>query len=123
MSATAAATSPTWSTWSRCVAEAGRLPGVAVARNEVFMCSDPGQNLIIEDIKNEGLNRVVVASCSPKLHESTFRAALVRAGLNPYLYENVNIREQVSWATHDPARSDGQGHGFDQGGSGEGRTL
>ena len=65
------------------------------------MCSDPGQNLIIEDIQNEGLDRIVVAACSPKLHETTFRCALVRAGLNPYLYENVNIREQVSWATDD----------------------
>jgi len=86
----------------RLVADATRLSGVVLARNEVFMCSDPGQNLIIDDIKNEGLNRIVVASCSPKLHESTFRSALARAGLNPYLYENVNIREQVSWATHDP---------------------
>ena len=82
-------------------AQAAELPNVVVARNDVFMCSDPGQNLIIDDIKNRGLNRIVVASCSPKLHETTFRNALVRAGLNPYVYENVNIREQVSWATDD----------------------
>ncbi len=69
----------------------------------MFMCSDPGQNPHREDIENEGLDRVVVASCSPRLHETTFRAALERAGLNPYLYENVNIREQVSWVTDDPA--------------------
>jgi len=77
------------------------LPNVAVARNYVFMCSDPGQNLIAEDIEREHLNRVIVAACSPKLHDTTFRNVLQRAGLNPYLYENVNIREQVSWSTDD----------------------
>jgi heterodisulfide reductase subunit A len=77
------------------------LPGVVVARNYVFMCSDPGQNLIAEDIEHEKLNRVIVAACSPKLHDTTFRNVLQRAGLNPYLYENVNIREQVSWSTDD----------------------
>lgn len=77
------------------------LPNVAVARDYVFMCSDPGQNLIAEDIEREHLNRVIVAACSPKLHDTTFRNVLQRAGLNPYLYENVNIREQVSWSTDD----------------------
>jgi len=62
------------------------------------MCSDPGQHEIIEDIQKLGLNRVIVASCSPFLHEQTFRGAVQRAGLNPYLYEHVNIREQGSWA-------------------------
>ena len=80
---------------------AGRLPGVVVSRSHTFMCSDPGQELIIEDIKSQQLDRVVVASCSPRLHELTFRNALQRAGLNPYLYEHANIREQVSWVTHD----------------------
>ncbi|MDA8216892.1 MAG: CoB--CoM heterodisulfide reductase iron-sulfur subunit A family protein [Dehalococcoidales bacterium] len=80
--------------------EAGRLPGVVVARTNMFMCSDPGQQLIQEDIAKEGLNRVVVASCSPRLHVRTFRGAIQRAGLNPYLYEHANIREQVSWVTH-----------------------
>lgn len=79
---------------------AGKLPGVVVARTHMFLCSDPGQQLIREDIGKEGLNRVVVASCSPRLHEQTFRNALRRAGLNPYLYEHANIREQVSWVTH-----------------------
>jgi len=78
----------------------GRLPGVVVARTHMFMCSDPGQQLIQEDIRDQGLTRVVVASCSPRLHEQTFRRALERAGLNPYLYEHANIREQVSWVTH-----------------------
>lgn len=84
------------------VAEAAaKLPGVAVARTNMFMCSDPGQNAILEDIRNEGLDRVVVAACSPKLHETTFRKVLERGGLNPYLLEQANIREQVSWATDD----------------------
>jgi heterodisulfide reductase subunit A2 len=83
----------------RVTEEAAFLPGVVVAREEVFMCSDPGQNLIMEDIQNEDLDRIVVAACSPKLHETTFRCTLTRADLNPYLYEHVNIREQVSWAT------------------------
>jgi heterodisulfide reductase subunit A len=81
---------------------ASNLPGVAVARHNSFMCSDPGQELIAEDIRSGKVDRVVVASCAPSLHETTFRAALVRAGLNPYLYEHANIREQVSWVHHGP---------------------
>ena len=73
------------------------MPGVAFARRNMFMCSDPGQDLIIEDIKNNRVNRVVVAACAPSLHETTFRSALLRAGLNPYLYVHANIREQVSF--------------------------
>ena len=79
------------------VAEAGRLPGVTIARDYPFMCSDPGQGLIVEDIRSGVIDRVVVAACSPTLHEQTFRKALQRAGLNRYLYEHVNIREQASW--------------------------
>ncbi len=75
----------------------GGLPDVAVARNYSYMCSDPGQALITEDIKALGLNRVVVASCSPRMHELTFRKALAGAGLNPYYLEMANIREQCSW--------------------------
>ena len=78
---------------------AGRLPDVVLARNYTFMCSDPGQQMIIEDIAKQGLTRVVVAACSPSLHELTFRQSLIRAGLNPFLFEHVNIREQVSWVT------------------------
>jgi len=81
---------------------AGDLPGVKVAKTNMFMCSDPGQSAILEDVKNEGLDRVVVAACSPKLHETTFRRVLERGGLNPYLLEQANIREQVSWASDDP---------------------
>ena len=76
---------------------ASRLPYVKVARNYAYMCSDPGQLLIKEDIKNEGLTRVVVASCSPRMHELTFRKTLAAAGLNPYYLEMANIREHCSW--------------------------
>jgi heterodisulfide reductase subunit A len=70
---------------------------VEISREFVFMCSDAGQKMIIEDIKEGKVNCVVVAACSPALHELTFRKALQRAGLNPFLYEHVNIREQCSW--------------------------
>ncbi len=76
---------------------AARLPYVAVARNYTYMCSDPGQALIKGDIVEHNLNRVVVASCSPRMHEPTFRAAIAEAGLNPYCLEMANIREQCSW--------------------------
>ena len=77
------------------------LPGVAVARDFVFMCSEAGQELIKEDIKNLNLDGVVVASCSPHLHEKTFRDAAKSAGLNPYLVEHVCIREHCSWVHSD----------------------
>jgi len=72
---------------------------VAVARDYKFMCSSLGQELIEEDIKEQGLTRVVVAACSPHMHEKTFRGACERAGLNSYLFEMANIREHDSWAT------------------------
>ncbi len=78
-------------------AEVSKHADVAISKEYVFMCSDAGQKLIIEDINSGKINRVVVAACSPALHELTFRKALQRAGLNPYLYEHVNIREQGSW--------------------------
>jgi heterodisulfide reductase subunit A len=78
------------------------LPDVVVARNYSYMCSDPGQATITEDIKNMGLNRVVVASCSPRMHEPTFRKTLAGVGLNPYFLEMANIREQCSWVHEDP---------------------
>ncbi len=85
------------------VAEFARgLPWVVMAKDYIYMCSDPGQNMIKEDIKQLGLNRVVVASCSPTLHEHTFRQACQDAGLNPYLFEMANIREHCSWVTEDP---------------------
>jgi heterodisulfide reductase subunit A len=74
-----------------------KLPHVHVARDYVYMCSDPGQGLITDDIKELGINRVVVASCSPRMHEPTFQKVLSFAGLNPYLLEMANIREHCSW--------------------------
>ncbi|PDW04494.1 CoB--CoM heterodisulfide reductase iron-sulfur subunit A family protein [Candidatus Viridilinea mediisalina] len=74
---------------------------VAVARDYKFMCSNLGQGMVEEDIKELGLTRVVVAACSPHMHEKTFRTTCQRAGLNPYLFEMANIRELGSWATDD----------------------
>ena len=76
---------------------AAHLPGVVIARDYTYMCSDPGQGLIKSDITELGLNRIVVASCSPRMHEPTFRTAVIEAGLNPYCFEMANIREQCSW--------------------------
>jgi heterodisulfide reductase subunit A2 len=78
-------------------AYAAGLPGVAVARDYTYMCSEPGQGLIQKDIAELGLNRVVVASCSPRMHEPTFQATIADAGLNPYCLDMANIREQCSW--------------------------
>jgi len=73
------------------------LPHVAIAHDYHYMCSDPGQDLIKNDIKHLGLNRVIVAACSPRMHEITFRRTLQATGLNPYFLEMANIREQCSW--------------------------
>ncbi len=80
---------------------ASQLPGVVVSKAYKYMCSDPGQEMIKQDIKEHRLNRVVVASCSPLLHEHTFRKAVKDGGLNPFLFHMVNIRENVSWVTED----------------------
>ncbi len=74
------------------------LPNVAYAGWQLFTCSEEGQNIIKEHIKKHKLNRVIVASCSPKLHEPTFRRTVLEAGVNPFYFEMTNIREQVSWA-------------------------
>ena len=84
---------------------AADLPNVVSARDYKFMCSSLGQELIEKDIHEKGVNRVVVASCTPHLHEPTFRNACARAGLNPYLFEMANIREQDSWVTTDRAEA------------------
>jgi heterodisulfide reductase subunit A len=76
---------------------AATLPNVVVAKDNRYTCSDQGQELIKNDIKEHKLNRVVVASCSPRLHEPTFRKACEEAGLNKYLFEMANIREHCSW--------------------------
>lgn len=75
---------------------------VVVSRHYKYMCSEPGQKMIRDDIQELGLDVVVEASCTPKMHEPTFRNALSQAGLNPYLFEMVNIREHCSWVTADP---------------------
>ncbi|HEC33515.1 MAG TPA: CoB--CoM heterodisulfide reductase iron-sulfur subunit A family protein [Chloroflexi bacterium] len=77
------------------------LPGVVVARHYMYMCSEPGQALIKEDGREFRLNRVVVASCSPRMHEPTFRAASHEGGINPYRMQMANIREQCSWVHQD----------------------
>jgi heterodisulfide reductase subunit A len=82
---------------------AAGLPSVAVARHYRFMCSDPGQDLIQRDIREQSLERVIVAACSPLMHEPTFRKAVEKVGLNRYLFAMCNIREQVSWVTVDGA--------------------
>jgi heterodisulfide reductase subunit A2 len=75
--------------------------GVTVAKTSMFTCSDASQNDMIKDIREQGLDGMVVASCSPKLHLTTFRNMSTRAGLNPFQYVQVNIREQCSWAHSD----------------------
>ncbi|RLG61636.1 disulfide reductase [Candidatus Geothermarchaeota archaeon] len=86
----------------KAVAEyAKTLPNVVVSRDYLFMCSEPGQDLIREDIKKYKLNRIVVAACSPSMHEPTFRSVLESAGLNKYLFEMANIREHCSWVHSD----------------------
>ena len=77
------------------------LPDVVVAKEYKFVCSDPGQDIIKKDIKEQKLNRIVIASCSPRLHELTFRRLLASVDLNPYLMEMANIREQDAWVTED----------------------
>jgi len=81
--------------------EVSKLPRVAIAKSYKYMCSDPGQELIIKDIRGHKLNRIVVAACSPRIHELTFRNAVEKAGINPYLFEMANIREQDSWVHTD----------------------
>jgi heterodisulfide reductase subunit A len=87
----------------RVAAFAAKLAFVTVSREYKFMCSDPGQEMIQNDFRAGLIDRVVVASCSPLMHESTFRNALGRARGNPYLFQMANIREHVSWVTEDPA--------------------
>ena len=83
------------------VAFAGSLPGVAIARDYKFMCSDPGQELIQQDIRDGLVNRVVVASCSPLMHGATFRRATEAGGISPFYSQMASIREHVSWVTAD----------------------
>ena len=77
------------------------VPGVIVSKENLYTCSEPGQNEIVKAIKEHNLTKVVIASCSPKMHERTFRKTLESAGLNPYLLEVVNLREHCSWVHKD----------------------
>ena len=85
----------------RVAEEAKKIPGVVYADTYIYMCSEPGQKLVEDTIKKYRLDGVVIANCSPSLHERTFRNAAARAGLNPYRVEIANIREQVSWPHED----------------------
>ncbi|MBI5058849.1 CoB--CoM heterodisulfide reductase iron-sulfur subunit A family protein [candidate division KSB1 bacterium] len=96
--------------------EFGTRGQVVVARHYRFMCSEPGQELIIKDIREQKLDRVVVAACSPLMHELTFRKAVERGGINRYLFEMVNIREQVSWVTTDYSAATGKARRLINGG-------
>jgi heterodisulfide reductase subunit A len=82
---------------------ASGIDGVVHASSNRYSCSEPGQVGMIDDIKKHNLERVVIAACSPRLHEPTFRNMLQQAGLNPYLLEMSNIREHCSWVHDDPA--------------------
>jgi len=80
---------------------AKKIPGVVFTTNYKYMCSDPGQELVRNAIQEQKLEQVVIASCSPRMHEKTFRSAVEAGGLNGYMFEMVNIREQDSWVHHD----------------------
>jgi heterodisulfide reductase subunit A len=90
----------------RVVREVAKFPGVVYSTDYKYMCSEPGQGMIIRAIREHRLDRVVVASCSPRLHEDTFRKAVLLGGLNPYLLEMANIREHCSWVhQNDPEKA------------------
>ena len=76
---------------------ASGIEDVVVSKEITYACSEPGQMEILEDIEGNGLDRIVVASCSPRLHETTFRQMMKKGGLNPYMLEMANLREQCSW--------------------------
>jgi heterodisulfide reductase subunit A len=88
------------------VAEFARsLDGVVLARDYTYMCSEPGQGLIKADIQEQGLNRVVVAACTPLMHEPTFRRACKEGGLNSFFFQMANIREHCAWVVTDKAQA------------------
>lgn len=91
---------------------AANQPQVVVAENYMYMCSEPGQELIRKDIREKGLNRIVVVACSPRMHEPTFRNTLITAGLNPYCLEIANIREQCSWVHKDKDQATAKAKGL-----------
>ena len=92
----------------RVAAEAGTMPGVVHASHYKYMCSEPGQALVRQAIAEHGLDRIVVAACSPRLHEPTFRKCAAQAGLNPFMAEMANIREHCSWVHADRSVATGK---------------
>jgi heterodisulfide reductase subunit A len=89
----------------RLVATIAEHPGVAVSAEYKYFCSDPGQETVKKAVREHNLTGVVIAACSPRMHETTFRKACAEAGLNPYMLEIANIREQCSWVHSDKERS------------------
>jgi heterodisulfide reductase subunit A len=104
-------------------AYAGNLRDVVVAREYKFMCSEPGQELIKRDIRELGLTRVVVAACSPLMHEMTFRRAAQGAGLNQYLVQIANVREQCAWVTKEREAATAKAKALIAGAVGKARLL
>jgi len=102
---------------------AASLPDVVTSRDYQYMCSEPGQELVIQDIHEHQINRVVIASCSPLMHEKTFRSVLKRSGLNPFLLQMANIREHCSWVTEDPAEATRKAKALVSGAVGRTRVL
>lgn len=84
---------------------AATLPNVVLSKDYIYVCSDPGQEMIKKDIRDGAINRVVVAACSPRLHEPTFRGTCISEGLNPFFFEMANIREQCSWVSDDKEKN------------------
>ena len=93
---------------ARVAEETRKLPGVVYATTYMYTCSEPGQEEIQKAIKSENLDRVVVAACSPRMHELTFRRTVAKAGLNRYFFEQANIREHVSWVGEDKESNTGK---------------
>ena len=113
---------------ARVAEETRKLPGVVYATDYMYTCSEPGQDEIKQAIKREGLNSVVVAACSPRMHEVTFRRTVEKAGLNRYFFEMANIREHMLLDRRGQGSQHGQGdrggpHGRRQGHAGQGRSI
>ena len=105
---------------AKVAAEARKIPGVAFATDYMYTCSEPGQDEIKAAIKREDLDRIVVAACSPRMHENTFRKTIEKAGLNRYFLEMANIREHVSWIGLDKEANTTKGTGSGHHGCGQG---
>jgi heterodisulfide reductase subunit A len=103
--------------------QARKMPDVVHAKHVPFLCAKPGVEAVKDSIKNDALDRVVVASCSPHMHEGMFREAVAEAGLNPYLMEYVNIREHCSWVHSDKAEATGKAVDLVRGGVYRARAL